>query len=120
MMAGARVEPDVRKENPLDQLNEEDRDKGGDINAHPICRQHPTDGPQYRFRDATEELDDGIIRVGIDPGEQRADDDNPHVDVEQPADESHKPIAEQASPLSVDLSLSKFAGAAGGPFHRID
>ena len=38
------------------------------------------DPPEDRFGDVVQKPDDGIIRVGIDPGQQGPGDDHPHVD----------------------------------------
>src|SRR5579885_369329 len=49
---------------------------------------------EHRFRDRIEETNDGVVWIGFYPGEERGDDDDPEICVEQsfqsPRDEEYE------------------------------
>lgn len=57
-------------------------DYGREVDAHGGDWKSTAHKPEHRLCDAVQESHDGVVGVGIHPGDQGGNDDNPHVDAE--------------------------------------
>lgn len=69
---------------PFDPLNDEDQDEWRQVKPSHLFRgNEPADRMEERLRYIIHEFDDGIVRIGVHPGEEGAYDDDPGKQVEE-------------------------------------
>jgi hypothetical protein len=78
----------ARHQEVLEEDDREQDDHGRKVDPHPLKGNPPPDKGHQWFRNLVDKTDDRVVGIGMDPGEDRPDENDPHVEGQRDVDDT--------------------------------